>query len=46
LALNYQLKNYDKAIDYGQRASAGGLPRKKTRTSCAGLLPEGRLEES
>jgi tetratricopeptide (TPR) repeat protein len=30
--LNYQLKNYDKAIDYGNRAIKGGFGDEQTRT--------------
>jgi len=31
-ALNYQLKNYDKAIEFGQRAIKGGFAENETKT--------------
>jgi len=35
LALNYQLKNYDKAIDYGQRALKGGFATEENKNFLA-----------
>lgn len=35
LALNYQLKNYDKAIDYGQRAIKGGFATEENKNFLA-----------
>jgi hypothetical protein len=35
LALNYQLKNYDKAIDYGQRAVKGGFATEENKNFLA-----------
>ena len=43
-ALNYQLKNYDKAIDSASAPSRAALPRRKQEPPRAGVLPEGRLE--
>jgi tetratricopeptide (TPR) repeat protein len=35
LALNYQLKNYDKAIDYGQQAIKGGFATEEDKNTVA-----------
>ena len=43
--INYQLKNYDKAIEFGNRAIKGGFADEDIKIIVgAVLLPEGRLE--
>ena len=44
--INYQIKNYDKAIDFGNRAIKGGFADDAISTIVGqSVLPEGRLEE-
>ena len=43
--MNYQLKNYDKAIDFGNRAIKGGCADERAADARRpGVLPQGRLQ--